>query len=196
MKAVLIIASLIALSQALGAFGPSFRPVPPVQTETADMAVTPLNAFYNGIFQQLGLGQVNDSINCYNVTTQATQLSFFYSYAQAVAKGTAANAENNTWVYFNTTGATIYLAIPTSTLLCRLNSNDWKLMAKALGVDPNLTIFFDGYEAYMRTQSAAYYGLMQTMYNNFNSLNYVNAGVAMGQILQAAAKLAVNFQSQ
>jgi hypothetical protein len=154
-----------------------------------------LQQFYTGIFQGLNAGSLVDVMSCYTTTSGALEMEFYYEWVMNVAKANVSTAQNATWFYFNSTGANIYLEIPTYVLNCVHNSQDYATLVKAAGIDLDLTIVFDAFEAYLTNNTQTYYNQFSTMFSQFNSLNATGAGQTYAAFIQNVAQIAIEMEN-
>mmetsp|Transcript_22766 Transcript_22766/g.19788 ORF Transcript_22766/g.19788 Transcript_22766/m.19788 type:complete len:186 (-) Transcript_22766:201-758(-) len=182
MKSFIAIFALIALTQA------TF--LAPQEPAGFDPVLSALTAFYTGLSSHFSLSAPSDMMNCYNTINAVPEITFFYDWAQTVTSAGADKAENATWTYFNATGAKLYLSIPTSVIICRRHSEDYANFVKALGVDPTLTCFLDGFQDYLMHNSQDYYNSFSSMLSSFNGLNSTAAGETYGEFLENVKKVA------
>jgi hypothetical protein len=142
-----------------------------------------LEDFFNGIFNQLGIGNVTDVMNCYDITTAAIQYQFFTLWSSAISLAGVSNAPLATLQYFNTTGGKLYQEFPLSLLNCRRNSEDYNKLTNALGMDIAETIFLDNMSNYLFNQTEAYYSQFKNMSNLFITVQPYAAGTVFGSFL-------------
>lgn len=166
----------------------------PYEMPSFDPVVGSLKGFYGGMYQALGLGNLTDLMSCYTTTTGGVEMAFYYQWAASVAQSTVATANNATWFYFNSTGAYLYLSIPTSTLTCLHRTNDYSRLLAGLKIDIALTIVLDAFQAYMQTNNVTYYNQFSTIYQDLNNLNINAAGQVFGQFVYNVTQLAIQME--
>lgn len=171
-------------------FGPLFTITQTNSTE-ADIYYNGFKAFQNGIWYEVNLTSPYELSNCYNNSLAQAADAFYYYWSQTVANSTLANVVNNTNTYFNGTGGQ-YLAQVKIINVCLEATNDQARLTQALGIDVHSDEFDTGLMTWMSAETETYYGLMNAMYQAFESNSSLGAGVVMGELYYVVAQYILN----
>lgn len=167
----------------------------PFDMPSFDPVVGSLKGFYSGMYNALGLGELTDLMSCYGTASGGVEMAFYYQWAASVASSTPATSNNATWFYFNSTGAYLYLSIPTSVLTCVHQSHDYARLLAGVKIDVALTIVLDAFQSYMLNNTVTYYNQFTSIYQSLNSLNIYAAGQTYGQFVYNVTQLAIQMEN-
>jgi hypothetical protein len=145
-------------------------------------------AWLNGVFFQMNLTSPYQLGSCFNNITAANGVQFYYLWSQAVANGTAAQADANTQAFFNSSVAMNLRLQLVPIFNCFEQTGDQQRLNNAYGEDIYSQAFDQFARTYIQQNPTTYWTLFSGMYQAFQQHNGIGAGAFMSAFWQQVSQ--------
>jgi len=143
-----------------------------------------LEAFDMGFIMAMGFSYDDSSIFCYSQETAEPSIEWFYHLAKAITEADIDNITNTTEDFFKSTSSQVKSQLPEHVGVCLASVPGTKKFAEKFALDPQVPVFPYALTYFSKKRPEPYYNSMTYIWEKFDDWDYLNAGIAFGDLLK------------
>ena len=143
-----------------------------------------LEAFDMGFIIAMGFAYEDSSIFCYSQDTAEHSIEWFYRLAKTITDADIDNITNTTEDFFKSTSKQVKGQLPDHVEVCLASVPGTKKFQEKFGLDPQVPVFPYALTYFSKKRPEPYYNSMTYIWERFDDWDYLNAGIAFGDLLK------------